>query len=978
MQKTSAEPAPAQDWHSMPVAEVADQLQTDTTNGLSQEEAKRRLEQYGPNELDKSGGPNPLKILLRQFANILVIVLMVAAAVSFMIGEHIDATVIMAIVIINAVLGFFQEYRAEQAVEALRKMASPTATVVRHGRQAEVDAQDVVPGDILVLETGGKIAADCRVCESFNLETDEALLTGESLPVGKQTEANASDSPLAEHSAEVFMGTHVTYGRGRAIVTETGMSTQMGRIAAQVRTTDATHTGLEAKLERLATWLLIVVVGLCAIVFLIGWLVRDREPLGLFMAVVSLAVAAIPEGLPAVVTLSLAISVRHMAKRNAIVKRLSAAEALGSTTVICSDKTGTMTANEMAVVRIRTAEHEYTVEANGYEPSGDILRNGEPVTGVPALEQLARAATLCNDATLLEEGDWTITGDPTEGALLPLACKIGLDHEDVRADYPRVQEVAFDSTRKRMSTIHEANGGYLVATKGAAESILSLCTHLVRGGEVVEMDEETRAQTLDAVADMADDALRVLALAHRRMDEMCDPCNAETVEHDLTFIGLVGIIDPPRPEVAQSIAECHDAGIDVKMVTGDHRATAAAIAREIGLLNGGRVVDGRELDEMSDEDLSAAISDISVLARMAPDHKVRILEALQDRGEIVGMTGDGINDAPAIKHSDIGVGMAKKGTDVTREVSDIVLADDNFASIVAAVEEGRVVYDNIRKFTRFLLSANFGELLIISIAVLAGWPLPLLPLQILWVNLVTDGFPALALGMTKGEPDIMARPPRNPKENMLGDMVPYLAVVAVLCTAGALGGFLWEMRAHGYSYGEVVAFGDYPHGGEVTTYTVKAGQSPEQVASQYDITVEELIQLNPTGTRASISAGETIIVRAAMSEDAKNALRMAHTVVLTQIVLFELFVVFNCQSDRKSFRQIGCQNKYLFGAVTISLALHAALLYIPALRETFDLGVLSASDWGRVLLLSVPGLFISPRVLVRHHGDGNAHHKKAA
>ncbi len=927
MQKPSEQGQQDQAWYARDAAEVADLLATDGGSGLTAGEAARRLEDHGPNELDSGGGPNPLKIFLRQFANILVIVLMIAAVVSFVIGERIDAIVIMAIVIINAILGFVQEYRAEQAVEALQRMASPTATVLRDGKQVEVESREVVPGDILVLETGDKIAADGRVSESFNLEADEALLTGESVPVSKHVDPNAPETDLADRSAEVFMGTHVTYGRGRAIVTETGMQTQMGRIAQQVRSSDATHTSLEQKLERLATWLLIVVIGLCAIVFLIGWLVRDREPLGLFMAVVSLAVAAIPEGLPAVVTLSLAISVRNMAQRNAIVKRLSAAEALGSTTVICSDKTGTMTANEMAVVRIRTGDGTFEVEVDGYAPTGQVLLDDRPAGEQPSLRELARVAVLCNDSSLHEDGDWTISGDPTEGALLPLARKIGTNEQELRARYPRVQEVSFDSTRKRMSTIHRSNVAYFVATKGAAESVLPQCTRVLRGGQVVEMDDETRSRILEAVSDMAADALRVLALARREMDELCDPCNAETVERDLTFVGIVGMIDPPRPEVAESIRRCREAGIDVKMVTGDHKDTAAAIARDIGLLNGDRVVDGRELDTISDEELTDAIDEIAVFARMAPDHKVRILEALKARGEIVGMTGDGINDAPAIKRSDIGVGMARKGTDVTREVSDIVLADDNFASIVAAVEEGRVVYDNIRKFTRFLLSANFGELLIISIAVLAGWPLPLLPLQILWVNLVTDGLPALALGMTPSEPDIMRRPPRDPKENMLADMIPYLAVVATLCTVGALGGFVWEMHAHGFDYAGMVALADYGHG-----------------------------QMMPP--------------------EGQQALRMAHTVVLTQIVLFELFVVFNCQSDRKSFRNVGFQNKHLFGAVVISLLLHAGLMYIPAARDTFDLGTLSLDDWGRVLILALPGLLISPRVLVRHHGkeDDNANH----
>ncbi|MFW5868702.1 MAG: cation-translocating P-type ATPase, partial [Armatimonadota bacterium] len=867
------------------------------------------------------GGPGPLKIFLRQFADILVIVLLVAAAVSFALGERIDSIVIMAIVVVNSVLGFVQEYRAEQAVEALRRMAAPTATVLRNGRQVEVDAQDVVPGDILVLETGDKIAADARVVEAFNMEADEALLTGESVPVGKETEPVSADTDLAERSSTIYMGTHVTYGHGRAIVTETGMSTEMGRIAEQVSTSDMGSTNLERKLEVLAKWLLLIVVGLCAVVFFVGWLVRGQDPLGLFMAVVALAVAAIPEGLPAVVTVSLAMSVRRMVERNAIVKRLSAAEALGATTVICSDKTGTMTASEMAVVRVRADDEFYDVESNGYEPTGRVMQDGEAVESSAVLERLGLVAALCNDSTLLEENDWTITGDPTEGALLPLARKIGVNEAEAQKKYPRVQEVAFDSERKRMSTIHPDGDEYFVATKGAAEVIVDLCNRRLTDDGIVEMDEATREEIDAAASEMADSALRVLALAYRTMDTLCEPCSAEVVENDLIFIGLVGMIDPARPEVADSIARCRKAGVAVKMVTGDHRDTAAAIAREINLLDGGRVVDGKELDAMSDSELREQVDEIAVFARMAPEHKVRILEALQANGEIVGMTGDGINDAPALRRSDIGVGMAKKGTDVTREVSDIVLADDNFASIVAAVEEGRVVYDNIRKFTRSLLSTNIGELLIIAFAVLAGWPLPLLPLQILWVNLITDGLPALALGMTRGEPDIMDRPPRDPKENMLSDMMPFLAVTGVLVTVSALGGFLWEMSAHGFGYADVLAMAGGGHGGGA----------------------EDL------------------------SDAAEYALKMSRTVALTTIVLFELFLALNCQSDRRSFRQVGFRNKYLLGAVTLSITLQLLLLYVPALRDMFHLGALEWDDWMRILLLTAPALFISPRFLVRHH-----------
>ena len=929
MDRTSHGTRPSREWHSRTVDEVIRELQTDPDTGLTAEEVEHRLARFGRNELERRSGPGPLRIFLRQFQEILVIVLLVAAVVSFFIGESVDSIVIMAIVLINAALGFVQEYRAEQAVEALRKMTAPTATVIRDGRQIEVAAVNVVPGDLLVLETGDRVPADARVIEAFNLEADEALLTGESLPVAKQTEAPASDASLAEHTGSVFMATHITAGRARAVVTATGMDTEIGRIAEEVSTPDLTDTNLEQKLQVLAKGLLLAVCGLCAVIFLVGWLLRGQDPLTLFMAVVALAVAAIPESLPAVVTIALALSVRRMVARNAIVKRLSAAEALGATTVICSDKTGTMTESKMAVVRIFAGGHRYDVEGEGYLPEGRILRDGDTVTDSPVLRWLALVAALCNDSKLMEDDGWTIIGNPTEGALLPLARKIGVNEHEVRDGHPRLDEIAFDSERKRMSTIHQAGDGYFVATKGAVEVVVDLCDRIMTDDGIVEMDAETSRDVAEAAAEMADDALRVLALASREIDAPPASDAAGTVECDLVFVGLVGMIDPPRPEVAESIEHCHRAGVAVKMLTGDHPATARAIARQIGLIDGGRVVDGRELDAMDDEQLSEAVEEITVFARLVPQHKVRILEALKAQRQIVGMTGDGINDAPALRRADIGVGMAQKGTDVTREVADIILADDNFASIVAAVEEGRIVYDNVRKFTRSLLSTNVGELLIIAVAVLAGWPLPLLPLHILWVNLVTDGLPALALGMTRGEPDVMDRPPRDPDENMLTDMMPFLLVTGLLVTGGALGGFLWEMASHGLGYRQVLELAQFGHTAE------------------------------------------------GMPAAAAEALRMARTVALTQIVLFELFLALNCQSDRRSFRQVGFRNMYLFAAIAVSIAAHMLLLYTPALREVFHLGVLSLEEWGRVLVLALPALFISPRVLVHSHGDTSGAEQQA-
>ena len=888
------------DWHGMAPAAVLAAVGSSEA-GLDDDEASRRLERYGENVLTRKGGPSAFRILVRQFANVLVCVLMVAAAVSVGVGEYLDAGAIMAIVILNAVFGFLQEYRAEQAVEALRKLASPTAIVLRSGQQRQVEASKVVPGDVLVLETGAKVSADARLLESVNLKADESLLTGESVPVSKRSEALAARLAMADRANMAYMGTNVSYGRGRAVVVNTGMATEMGEIAEQVQAPEVTRTTLEVKIARLAKWLTIGIVALGAVLFVVG-VIAQRDPIEMFMMAVSLAVSAIPEGLPAVVTLSLALAVRRMAKRNAIVKRLAASETLGSTTVICSDKTGTMTANEMTVARIYADGRFLEVSGVGYQPEGEIGLDGEAIALAdwPVLERLAQVGVLCNDAELARTDEmWDIIGNPTEGALLPLARKIGLDERELREQMPRVHEVPFDSERKRMSTVHPtSDDGLLVAIKGAPEVLLQYCTRVLTNAGVRELEPERVEQTLSAATEMAADALRVLGLAYKLAASDTDLEDAEHIESGLILVGLVGMIDPARPEVRPAIELCQQGGVRVIMLTGDHKITAAAVGRQIGMLEeGDRVVTGEDVARMDEQELAREVERIAVYARLAPPHKVRILRALQARGEVVGMTGDGVNDAPALKRSDIGVGMALKGTDVTREVSDIVLADDNFSTIVAAVEEGRIVYDNIRKFTRFLLSANFDEFITISVAILLGWPLPLLPLQILWINIVTDGLPALALGVGPAEDGVMDRPPRDPRENMLADMLPFLVVAALVAAACALAAFRWELAATG-----------------------------------------DLV--------------------------------MARTLVLTQVVCFELFLVFNCQSDRASVWEVGFRNRALVGAVLISALMHLCLVYLPFTQGVFKLAPMELADWGRILALSLPALAISPRWLVArgsHH-----------
>ena len=765
-------------WHHLTAQDALRLLDT-RGSGLAHAEASARLERVGPNTLTEETHVSPLWILLAQFKNFLVILLVCAMGLSLLLGHTLDAVVIFSIVILSALLGFAQEYRAERAMRALKAMAAPTASVIREGEPVEIPSAEVVPGDVVVLTTGDRVPADARLLEAANLRTEEAALTGESTPVEKDpTVVLDEDAGIGDRRNMVFAGTLVSYGRGQAVVTTTAMRTELGRIATMLQSVDEEPSPLAVKMDFIGKRLGLGCLAVSAGVVGMG-IARGHPMLEMLIWGVSLAIAAVPEALAAVVTGALAIGVQRAARRRAIIRRLPAVETLGCTTVICSDKTGTLTRNEMTIRKIFASGRVLGVTGVGYDPVGDLLADDGPVrsSADPTLMRMVHAAALCNDAAFVgNNGTRRLMGDPTEGALLVLAEKAGVGNGTIRQAWPRVAEVPFDSARKRMTTVHRGPDGSIVAfVKGAPEGILERCVAWELGGQAVPLTAETRRHILEAGDRLAGEALRVLGLAYRRLNAVPETAASDRLETDLTFLGLVGMIDPPREEARAAIGACWQAGIQTVMVTGDHKLTATAVARELGLLSDGRderrVLDGRDLERLSEEDLAKGVDRVAVYARVSPEHKLKIVDAWKRRGHVVAMTGDGVNDAPALKRADIGVAMGITGTDVTKEACDMLLTDDNFASIVAAVEEGRVIYDNIKKYLTFLLSCNVAEILLLGMAGFIGWPLPLVALQILWVNLTTDGLPALALGVEPGEPDLMRRPPRRPGDAFFGATV---------------------------------------------------------------------------------------------------------------------------------------------------------------------------------------------------------------
>ncbi|MEM4246602.1 MAG: HAD-IC family P-type ATPase, partial [Candidatus Bathyarchaeia archaeon] len=771
--------------------------------GLNDEEARQRLETYGFNELREEKRTSPARMFLSQFTSILVIILIISAIVSAYISlrqdePFTDTYIILAIVFMNAVLGFVQEYRAEKALEALKRMVAPQVIVVRNGHEKSLESKRLVPGDIILLEAGSRVPADARLLEAANLHVDEAALTGESRPVAKRECVLPPDTGVSDRINMIFMGTAISSGRAVAVVTETGMSTEFGKIAGLVQSVEEETPPLRKKVEKMGRQLGTIAVILTIWVFVLGLIVHQTDLETLFLTSVSMAVSAIPEGLPAVLTITLALGVGRMARQKAIVRKLASVETLGSTTVICSDKTGTLTKNEMTVSRISYNGRIIKVMGSGYTPKGEFILEDETLDPQSDgdLALLLRVGALCNDAHLHEENNnWSIFGDPTEGALLVVAAKAGLLKEDLSKSFPRVGEIPFDSARKMMTTIHITPDGEKVAyVKGAPEVILERSVSIHQDYTVRPINDSDRESILSSTRDMAGDALRVLAMAYKVLPLDIDDHNIEEAEFGLTFVGLVGMIDPPREEVRSAIQLCKQAGIRSVMVTGDHRLTAVAIAREIGMLEeetSRSVLTGEEVNKMNDEDLDRVIDEVRVFARVSPEHKMRIAQSLKRKGHVVAMTGDGVNDAPALKAADIGVAMGIKGTDVTKEASDMVLEDDNFATIVRAVEGGRHIYDNITKYVRLMLSANFDEFMEVTVAAFIGYPIPFLPIHVLWVNLVTDGLPAVALSVDPKDPDVMNYPPRSPREGVLSRFWRFILFAAVMDFISNFIPFVW-------------------------------------------------------------------------------------------------------------------------------------------------------------------------------------------
>ncbi|WP_020563061.1 cation-translocating P-type ATPase [Methylosarcina fibrata] len=889
-------------WHNPSITEAASLLTTDIEHGLSDKEAKKRLERYGQNKLRKGKRFSALAIFVSQFKSLVIWVLMGAAAVSAALGETVDGIAIIAIVILNAVIGFFQEYRAEKAAAALARLTAPHCRVVRGGHSVVVAATEIVPGDILLLEGGDLVAADARLIQASVLRINEAPLTGESQAVGKFTGNLPPETPLAERKNMVFLGTSVTGGTGRALVVDTGMETELGHIAKLLETAESGETPLQRQLNRVARLLLWACFGIVALIFSLG-LLRGIAPFELFLSAVSLAVAAIPEGLPAVVTVALALGVQRMVQRHALVRRLASVETLGRAQVICTDKTGTLTMGEMTVRKLITSESLYRVTGEGYVTEGAFFSGNieSPPWKIPELLALLRASAACNDAelTLIDDRPG-IVGDPTEGALLVASAKGGITRAIIETEMPRLAVVPFDSDRKRMTVIRSRESRSWAFVKGAPEVILHRCTLIRTGQGVRELTEIDRSRLLQANTLLAHDALRVLAIAERPLggfsfeDGMV--VNDSEIEQELTLLGLVGLQDPPRAEAKAAVGKCIRAGIKTVMITGDHPDTARAIGHELGILGkGDEVLVGAELDRLDDEALKERVAQVSVYARVTAEHKLRIVRAWKSLDAVVAMTGDGVNDAPAIKEASIGIAMGITGTEVTKEAADIIITDDNFASIVAAVEEGRGIYDNIAKTLAYLLAGNTGELIVMLSAVLLGWPLPLLPLHLLWINLVTDGLPALALATDPIDPDVLNRPPRHSQETLFNWNFLKLTLLTGLLTAGVtLGVFAYELYID-------------------------------------------------------------------------NSLEQARDAAFTALVIAELLRAFGARSEQRTIWQIGLfSNLRLFLIVAVSFALQLAIHHVPMLQKLFQIEPVTLNQcvvW--IGVGSIPLIILELRKVIR-------------
>ncbi len=935
-------------WHSESVQAVLEQLKTHREHGLSTEEAKKRLAEHGYNEL-REKPPTPFwRHVVDQLKEFVVLLLIAASLVSFLLGDDVEAAAIIAIVILNAVIGVIQESRAEASLAALKKLAAPDARVIRDGSRLNIPARELVPGDVVMLESGNYVPADVRLIECVNLRVEEAALTGESVPVEKRAgQVLDREIPLGDRKNTAFMGTLVSYGRGLGVIVATGLHTQIGLIAQMLSAVEEEETPLQIRLDELGKQLSIAALIIVSIVFvtaLINQTDLDQlfsQPLSyfanfkeqiteVFIIAVSLAIAAVPEGLPAVVTITLALGMREMVKRHALIRRLSSVETLGSASVICSDKTGTLTQNEMTAVRMWCDNETFEITGDGYKPEGRFIHEGDHLdfSEHPAVTTTLWTGLLANDAVLEGSGrnegqpTYRMVGDPTEGALVVAAAKAGIWREEMERLFPRVAENPFDSERKVMSTLHAVKEAtpespfarsddvprFALCVKGAPDVVLAACSHIQRlNDESTPLTPELREKVLAANATLSRDALRVLAVAYRVLDQQPDPMTPETVEHDLVFIGLIGMIDPARPEVKPAIQHARDAGIRTVMITGDFPDTARAIAQNIGLLQSGHnVLPGAALDKMTEAEVREAVQTTDVFARVSPQHKMTIVDALRQTGAVVAMTGDGVNDAPALKRADIGVAMGITGTDVAKESADMVLTDDNYASIVAAVEQGRIIYSNIRKFVFFLLSSNVAEIMIIFLATLAGVPTPLTAIQLLWLNLITDGAPALALAMEKGDPDVMGHPPRPKDESIINRSMQLGIVIQTITQTGAvLGAFmlglLWHLKAG-------------------TALPPDANPLPFIV--QYDWRGVDVLT--------------------------------AETMAFVTLSLCELFRAYTVRSERASLFTIGVfSNRYMQYAVGLSLTLLFLVVNVPFLQPIFNTRFLSLTEWGIVVGLAL-------------------------
>ena len=939
-------------WHALEAEQVMRDLEVHD-EGLTTAEAEKRLAHYGQNQLQEAPRPGFLAMLWDQLNNFVVILLIVASVISALLGDYVEAIAIMAIVVLNAILGIIQEQRAEQALAALKKLAAPEAQVMRDGSRKSVPAYNLVPGDIVFLEAGNFIPADLRLLEAVNLRVEEASLTGESLPVQKNASTLLDKNvPLGDRKNTAFMGTVVSYGRGRGVVTSTGMNTQLGLIATMLQSVESEETPLQRRLDQLGKSLSIGSLILVFVVFIVA-LFNYTEVSGLlsdpinyfktfaeqitevFIIAISLAIAAVPEGLPAVVTISLALGMREMIQRHALIRKLSSVETLGSATTICSDKTGTLTQNEMTVTRLWADGQFVSVSGTGYTPKGDFLVDGKVVDAkhYPAILSTLWLGVLNNDAEIEITGEtdsqktYRIVGDPTEGSLLVAAAKAGAIHVEIDEAYPRENEVPFDSERKRMITIHDVSSPNpndpspftnekhkdwdVIAVKGAPDIVLTLCSkYQGMDDQPRELTDEMRSKILGANDAMTKDALRVLGFAYRLEKNV--PDNLESIktadlEKDLVFVGLMGMIDPPRTEVKPALEKARHAGIRTVMITGDFPNTAKAIAESIGLLRPGKgVMTGAELDKIDDTQLKNIIEDTDVFARVSPEHKMRIVDALQANDEVVAMTGDGVNDAPAIKRADIGVAMGITGTDVAKGTADMVLTDDNYASIVSAVEQGRIIYSNIRKFVFFLLSSNVAEIMIIFLATLAGLPAPLTAIQLLWLNLITDGAPALALAMEKGDPDIMDQKPRAKSEPIVNrSMGIGIVVQTIMQTSAVLIAFVMGLAWH-----------------------LESG--------------------------AIIPSGANFLSHVLAHDWRGVDVQTAETMAFATLSMAELFRAYTVRSERASVFKIGIfSNKYMQYAVGISMVLLLLVCAVPFLQPIFNTHFLSLREWGLVVGLSL-------------------------